>query len=171
MKICKLLLAPVLTWALLSPVAAKEPGNASNQVKTVETVRLSLDKAIELARAAIDACRKKGIQVGVTVVDRNGLVQVTLRDTLAAPLTLKISKMKAYTTANFNVPTSALTRQANSSLANVEGLMMNPGGIPIHVGGKLLGAVAVSGAPSGKTDEECAKAGVQKLVGELEMDL
>jgi len=47
--------------------------------------------------------------------------------------------------------------------------MMSPGGVPIQVGGALLGAVGVSGAPSGLTDEECARAGVDAIRDELEL--
>ena len=49
--------------------------------------RLSLDTAVKFAQARFAACREKGIQIGVTVVDRDGTVQVQLRDTIAAPIT------------------------------------------------------------------------------------
>ncbi len=161
----------LLAGCVFSTMTAAKKTSSEHTIKTVEITRLSLDKATELARAAIVACRKKGIQVAASVVDRNGIVQVTLRDTLAAPLTLKISVEKAYTAANFNVATSALTRQSKSPLAQVDGLMMSSGAVTIKVGGKLLGAIGVSGAPSGSTDEECAKAGIKKLVSDLELDI
>ena len=64
---------------------------------------------------------------------------------------------------------SRLQRQANSSLANVPGLMMGAGGVLIEAGGTIYGAVGVSGAPSGETDEACAKAGVAAVIDDLEM--
>ncbi|MFK5894393.1 MAG: heme-binding protein, partial [Pseudomonadota bacterium] len=39
----------------------------------------------------------------------------------------------------------------------------------INIAGIIYGAVGVSGAPSGKTDEKCAKAGVEAISEELEM--
>ena len=138
---------------------------------TVSLTRLSLEKATEVAKAAIVACRKKGIQIAATVVDRNGIVQVTLRDTITAPFAIRMSIQKAYTAANFSADTSSLKRQANSPIGRADGVMMSAGGVVIKVGGKLLGAVGVSGAPSGLTDEQCAKAGLKKLKADLELDL
>ena len=46
---------------------------------------------------------------------------------------------------------------------------MSAGGLPIQVGGALVGAVGVSGAPSGITDEECAQAGIDAVLDDLEM--
>jgi len=131
--------------------------------------RLTMETSLEIAKAAIDSCRKKGIQITVTVVDRDGTVQTVLRDTVTAPIATKISKQKAYTAVNFNIPTSQLSRQAAGPLSNVEGLLMSSGGIPIKAGGLLLGGVGVSGAPSGKIDEECAQAGIDKVMDDLEM--
>lgn len=135
----------------------------------VSVQRLSMETAMSIARGAVEACRKEGIQIGVTVVDRNGTVQAVLRDTIAAPITLKISRQKAFTAANFNAATSALGNRANTPIGRVKGLVMSAGGLPVQAGGALLGAVGVSGAPSGKTDEACAKAGIDKVIEDLEM--
>ncbi len=131
--------------------------------------RLTMETSIAIARGAIDACRKKGVQITATVVDRDGTVQVVLRDTVTAPIATEISRLKAYTAVNFNVPTSQLGRQAGSPLQHVDGLLMSMGGIPIKAGGQLLGGIGVSGAPSGKTDEECAQAGIDKVKDDLEL--
>ncbi len=144
---------------------------AEDEPPMIPTNRLSLATALKVAHAAIEECTKKGIQIAVTVVDREGTVQVTLRDTIAAPITLMFSKDKAYTAANFNSATSALTDRANTPIGRVPGLVMAPGGLPIEVGGKLVGAVGVGGAPSGVTDEECAQAGVDAVLDDLEMSL
>ena len=42
------------------------------------------------------------------------------------------------------------------------GVIGSPGGVPIVVGGKMVGAVGVSGV-TGDQDEQCAKAGVGAL--------
>ena len=142
---------------------------AADEALVVSVKRLSMDTAVELAQATIAACRAKGIQIGVTVVDRDGTVQVQLRDTIAAPITGPISKMKAFTAANFNAATSAMAARAETPIGRIDGLVMSAGGLPIQVGGALIGAVGVSGAPDGATDEECAKAGLDKVAEDLEL--
>ena len=131
--------------------------------------RLSMDTALKAAQKAIQTCRAKGIQIGVTVVDRSGQPQVTLRDVLAPNLTVRVSALKAYTAAAFNAPTSALKAQAQCGLAHVPGLLFSAGAVPIAAGGILYGAIGVSGAPSGGTDEACAKAGAAAIEPDLEM--
>jgi uncharacterized protein GlcG (DUF336 family) len=79
--------------------------------------------------------------------------------------------MKAFTAANFNAATSALTSRADTPIGRIDGLVMSAGGLPIQAGGQLLGAVGVSGAPSGKTDEECAQAGMDTIIDDLEMEM
>lgn len=137
----------------------------------VEIKRLSLESALTIARGAIEQCRKEGVQVAVTVVDRGGHPQVVLRDVLAMDLTITISRQKAYTAMSFNTPTSELAKRftAPVSIAKVDNVLPAAGGLPIQAGGTILGGVGVSGAPSGETDEKCAKAGVDAILGELEM--
>ena len=144
-------------------------GAAEEEALTVEVQRLSLGTAMQIAQAALAACRAEGVQVAVSVLDRNGVAQVVLRDTLAPPITVPTSRGKAYAAAMFGVPTSGLDAQANTPIGRVPGLVMFPGGVPIQAGGTLLGAVGVSGAPSGATDEACARSGVEAVKDDLEM--
>ncbi|MCU7815118.1 MAG: heme-binding protein [Candidatus Thiodiazotropha sp. (ex Lucinoma kastoroae)] len=138
---------------------------------TVSLKRLSLESANQITLGAVEACRKKGIQIGVTVVDRDGTVQAVMRDTIAAQITVPISRMKAFTAVNFNAPTSALKDRADSPIGRIDGLVMSAGGLPVQAGGQLLGGVGVSGAPSGETDEACAQAGIDKIIDDLEMEM
>ncbi len=143
---------------------------AADRSMTIGVDRLSMETALKIAQGAIDACRDKGINAGVTVVDRGGHPQVVLRDTLAADLTLVISKQKAYTAMSFFFPTSGLTdRGQPGGLANVPGLLFRAGGLPIEAGGTTYGAVGVSGAPEGTTDEACAQAGIDAVKMDLQM--
>jgi uncharacterized protein GlcG (DUF336 family) len=148
-----------------------QPVWADEEAMFVNTKRLTLPTAIQIAQAAITECTKQGIQIGVTVVDREGIVQVTLRDTIAAQITVPISKGKAYTAANFNAATSALGDRANGPIGRAPGIIMAAGGLPIQAGGSLLGAVGVSGAPSGETDEACAQAGIDAVIDDIEMSM
>ena len=159
----KPLIAALTALALAAPALAEDP-------MVVQVKRLSLDTAVKIAQATIEACREKGIQIAVTVVDRDGTVQVTLRDTIAAPITVPISEMKAKTAVNFNAATSTMAARADTPIGRIDGLVMSAGGVPILVGGSaLVAGVGVSGAPAGETDEECALAGVAKVQEDLDM--
>jgi uncharacterized protein GlcG (DUF336 family) len=154
--------------AMLALTFAISPALAEDEM-VVNIKRLSMETTQTMAMAAIEACREQGINVGVTVVDRNGIPQVMLRDTLAAHLTIEISKRKAYTAANFNAATSTLEDRANTAVGRFDDLIMSAGGVPINVGGFIYGGIGVSGAPSGETDEVCAQAGLDAVADDLEM--
>jgi uncharacterized protein GlcG (DUF336 family) len=144
---------------------------ADEAAPSINIKRLSLESANRIALGAIEACRKQGIQIGVTVVDRDGSVQAVMRDTIAARITVPISRMKAFTAANFNAATSALEDRADTPIGRIDGLVMSAGGLPVQAGGQLLGGVGVSGAPSGETDEACAQAGIDTIIDDLEMEM
>jgi uncharacterized protein GlcG (DUF336 family) len=145
--------------------------SAEEAAPTVDLKRLTLEVANRVALGAIVACREEGVQVGVTVVDRDGTVQAVMRDTIAAQITVPISRMKAFTAANFYAATSALSDRADTPIGRIDGLLMSAGGLPIEAGGQLLGGVGVSGAPSGETDERCAQAGIDEVIDDLEMEM
>jgi uncharacterized protein GlcG (DUF336 family) len=92
-----------------------------------------------------------------------------LRDTLGPPVSVGISKDKAYTSANFTAPSGGLERMKGSPLYTRDGLAMMPGAVLIEAGGSVYGAVGVSGAPGGDIDESCAIAGVAAVSDDLEM--
>jgi uncharacterized protein GlcG (DUF336 family) len=153
-------------------VATTTPLIADDEVPMVTPIqRITMETAQTIAKAAIDACRKQGISAGVTVVDRNGIAQAVLRDTLAPPITLPVSQKKAYAAANFNAATSSLEDLVKTALGNMPEMMLGAGGLPIQAGGSMLGGVGVSGAPSGETDEACAQAGLDAVVDDLEMGM
>lgn len=147
-------------------------GYAADESLTVSTKRLKLETALRIAQATIKHCRKEGVQIAVTVVDRNGHAQVVLRDVLAMDITLPISKQKAHTAMAFNTPLSQMESRFTKpfQVAKLDGLIVSAGGIPINIGGSILGGIGVSGAPSGKTDEKCAKAGLAAVSEDLEME-
>lgn len=145
--------------------------STTKQPLTVNIKRLSFDTALRIGQAAIDKCRKEGVQITVTVVDRGGHAQVVLRDTLAMDISIPISKKKAYTAMAFNSPTSKLTDRFPGaySVPKIDELIISPGGVPINIGGDIMGGIGVSGAPSGVTDEVCAAAGLEAVRDDLEM--
>ena len=130
----------------LAPLGAAR----AEEAPLVNIKRLSMEMALKAAQAAVAQCRK---------------------DVLAADLTLTISRQKAYTALSFNNATSAMEKRftAPFSVGKVEGLVFSAGGLPITAGGTIVGGIGVSGAPSGLTDEKCARAGVDAITADLEM--
>ncbi len=160
------ILTQLLTFTLMG---FSQYAGANDDSPYVPVKRMTMETANTTALAAVLECRKQGVQATATVVDKNGIIQAVVRDSLAPPVSITVSRLKAYTAANFSVATSELERLASSPLANVPGLMMGAGGVLIEAGGTIFGAVGVSGAPSGETDEACAKAGLAAVIDDLEM--
>ena len=152
-------------------ILSMHPVFAEDAPLMISVKRITMETALTIAKNAVEACRKEGIQISVTVVDRAGETQVALRDVLAPTISLTISEQKAKAALSFNVPTSGLEGRFKSygSVGKVDGLIFSAGGIPIQAAGLILGGVGVSGAPSGKLDEKCAQAGIDAILDELEM--
>ena len=96
MKTRTIAIAVVCVLVVAVSSSAFSAGN-TGQPLTVNIKRLSLDTALRIGKAAIEKCRKEGVQITVTVIDRGGDAQVVLRDTLAMDVSIPISMKKAYT--------------------------------------------------------------------------
>lgn len=147
------------------------PARAQDALVTYRT--MSPETALELASAALADCRQRGFQVAVAVVDRFGVTQTMLRDRFAGPHTPPTAVGKAWTAVSFRTNTSDLVTatQPGSPQAGVRNLprvVVLGGGVTVEAGGSLVGAVGVSGGPSGEADEACAKAGIEAIRGKLE---
>lgn len=152
--------------ALLSsfPLRAEE-ALMNFKVMTPET-------ALQLARAALADCRKRGYQVAVAVVDRFGVPQVMLRDRFAGPHTPETAQRKAWTAISFRTDTLTLSRQTESTspqsgVRHVSGVIMVGGGVPVESVGSIVGAIGISGAPGGEADDACARAGIEAILEKL----
>jgi len=166
----KQLITTLLTAAVLAgPVIANA---AEDEKMTVNIKRLTMESALRIAQGAIAACRKEGVQIAVTVVDRGGHAQVVLRDVLAMDITLPISKQKAHTAMAFNTTLSQMQDRFTKPylVPKLDGLILGAGGVPINVGGNIMGGIGVAGSPSGETDEKCAQAGLDAVLPDLEME-
>lgn len=71
------------------------PAAADSAADVLQVRRMGLGLARDVADAALAACRGKGYQVSVVVVDRDGLVQVVLRDVYASRFNMQIAERKA----------------------------------------------------------------------------
>jgi uncharacterized protein GlcG (DUF336 family) len=153
--------------ALVSSVQAR----AEESLVTYKS--LAPDTALDLARAALADCQKRGHQVAVAVVDRFGVVQVVLRDRYAGPHTPATASGKAWTAATFRSSTSSLFAisqpgMMQAGIRSLPGAVIIGGGLVVESGGSLVGAIGVSGAPGGDADEVCAKAGIEAVKGKLD---
>jgi uncharacterized protein GlcG (DUF336 family) len=137
-------------------------------IVTQKNITLALAQTI--ANAAIAQCRSMGYKVSVTVVDREGLPIVMMRDDGAGLSTPEGSDRKAYTARAFSQPSAAFVKRLQDRPDTVGSrhytrVLALPGGLPIKVGDEIVGAVGVSGTP-GK-DDDCSQAGIDKVADQL----
>ena len=139
---------------------------------------LPLDSAIEVAQAAMAACKANGYNVTVMVMDTDYSTRLVLRSDAAAARTVEIARRKAYTVIKMGMSSGdfgktvpkpegpAQPRPPGSMPPGVNGddnLITFAGGKQIKVGDEVVGAMSVSGAPGGDKDEACVDVGLAKL--------
>ena len=137
-------------------LAMAKGGHAQVMAKSA----LTLDGAKAVIAAAVAEARRLNAPGGaIAVVDDGGnLIAVErLDNTFAAGPNISIGK--ARTAAIFKRPTSFFEEIINKGRTTMVALTdFTPlqGGVPIVMGGQVIGAVGVSGAASAKQDEEIA---------------
>lgn len=134
---------------------------------------LTPEAASKATQAALASCRQQGFQVAVAVVDRFGIAQAMVRDRFAGPHTPDTAINKAWTATSFRSSTTDLARmtqpgQPSSGIRQIPRFVAVGGGLLIEAGGSIVGAIGVSGAPTGDADDVCAKAGIAAIRDELE---
>jgi len=155
----------------LLPLLSGAPAYAEENLVTFKS--LTVDLALDLARAALADCRKQGYQVTVAVVDRFGVTQVLLRDRYAGAHTVPTATGKAWTAVSFRTDTSEIIAPTQPGMPQagvraLPGVVAIAGGVTVEAGGSLVGAIGVSGAPLGTNDEACAKAGIAAIRDKLD---
>jgi uncharacterized protein GlcG (DUF336 family) len=143
------------------------------QAQTLPTHRIPAALAVEAASETVAACAKQGYHETAQVVDADGAVIVTLRGDGTGAHTLDSAFYKAYTAASFKSDTLALAERAKGEdsilpLARLPHVMFFGGGVPIKLGDETIGAIGASGAPGGKLDDACARAGIDKIKDRLQ---
>ena len=150
------LLAPVASFAQDLPTAPYLP----------------LDLAAKAAQTAVEACSAEGYNVSVAIVARSGVTKAILRADNAGPHTVGSSTGKAFTSASLGRDTAGLAgfiggNPQNDGLRDMDSrLVIQAGGLPIKIGGALVGGIGVGGAPSGDIDANCARAGLDAIGAE-----
>jgi uncharacterized protein GlcG (DUF336 family) len=155
-----------IVLVLLAGLSAPQSTSADELPK--ESV-LPLGTANKAIQAALDACRKDGYRVSVSVVDRAGVLRAMGRADGAGSHTVDSSRKKAYTAASVRRPTSELadliakvpTLQA---LRDINGeILILGGGLPIEISGEVIGGIGVGGAPGAHLDDACAQEGLDAI--------
>ncbi|MCP9439544.1 MAG: heme-binding protein [Nitrospira sp.] len=154
------------TACLLFRMVTAQPAAAQELPK--EAV-LPLSLANKAVVAAIESCKKDGYRVSASVVDRSGVLRAMGRADGAGPHTVDSSRKKAYTAASIRRPTTELADLISKNPAlqglrdmNDEILILG-GGLPIEIGGEIVGGIGVGGAPGAHLDDACAQSGLDAI--------
>jgi uncharacterized protein GlcG (DUF336 family) len=129
----------------------------------------SLALAEEAAHAAIAACQAKTYKVTVVIDDQAGVPILMLSDDGAGEWTQEPAIRKAYTAAKLQMDGVVSARQSHTDPALAARMAADPkmaairGGLVMKAGAEVIGALSVSGSFNGGMDEDCARAGIDKV--------
>ena len=146
----------VLACALCAaPAAAQDvrPGYGPN---------VNITAAKKIAAGVVAECQKNKWNVAVAIVNTAGTLVYFERIEDTQTVSMDIAIMKAKAAATYRRPTRAFLdaiTKGGPAIMTLPGVVASPGGVPIFVDGKDIGAVGVSGV-TGDQDEQCAKAGI-----------
>ncbi|MBV2358366.1 heme-binding protein [Thalassococcus sp. CAU 1522] len=133
---------------------------------------LPLAMATDAANAALEACATEGHSVSVAIVARDGNTKALLKADNSGPHTASSATGKAFTSAGLGRDTAGLAEfisgnTQNNGLRDMDPrLVIQTGGLPIRIGGALVGGIGVGGAPSGAIDADCARVGLDAIGAE-----
>jgi uncharacterized protein GlcG (DUF336 family) len=156
---------------LVAGLLATFPCSAAQTLVAERT--LSVDAALEMAKVALDHCRKEGHKVTVTVLDHAARTKVVLREDGSNPHTLQNSMNKAYTALTYRMPSGEFGKRNTANFpASAGALFLDKvttaaGGLPVFAGKDIVGAIGISGTPGaaggGAADAKCGQAGIDSI--------
>lgn len=135
---------------------------------------LPADVLLDIGKAAVADCAAKGHPVAVAILDTRGELRLLVSSPDVSPISIKLSQRKARTAALFGGTSGEVGARFRANAAYGQAMMsVDPelsgaaGAVPIRVGGQVIGAVGISGAPGGDVDEACATAGLKAVEARL----
>lgn len=145
----------------LMVIAMMAAAVGTTHAQLIEKTALTLDGAKTIAAAAEQKAKTEGAKVVIAVVDEGGnlLVLERLDDTQVASVNVGIDK--ARTAAIYRRPSKVFEDQVKNgrvSALALHGAVALQGGVPIIVGGNVIGAIGVSGETPSQ-DEDIALVG------------
>jgi len=124
---------------------------------------IGAEQAKKIAAGAVAESKKNGWRMAIAIVDNHGFLVYYERmdDTQTASVWLAVDKAK--TAATYRRPSKVFedgVAKGRVALLGLTGAMPIEGGLPIMSGGKVIGAIGVSGANSDQ-DGMAAAAGLK----------
>lgn len=145
----------VLVFALIATLAlAQSYGTPVN-----------LDTAKKITAGAVAESKRNNWNVAIAIVDNHGFLAYYEKTDDTQTASANIAIEKARTAAMWRRPSKVVedaTNKGRVSLLGVPGLLPIDGGLPIVMGGKIIGGVGVSGVDSHQ-NAQVAKAGLEGL--------
>jgi uncharacterized protein GlcG (DUF336 family) len=125
---------------------------------------ITLEKAHRVIAAGEAKARELGQPMNIAVVDAGTNLKAFIRMDNAWLGSIDIAINKAFTAKAFDISTKELGNNSQPGdqffgihVSNHDRVMIFAGGIPLRVGGEIVGAVGVSGG-SGEQDQQVAEA-------------
>ena len=128
---------------------------------------ISLDSAKRVAAGAEAEARRNGWPMVIAIVDSTGHLVLLQKLDQAQYGSIAVAQQKAQTAVDFRRPSKVFEDAVASGGLHLRMLGMNnllplEGGMPLIVGGKIVGAIGVSGMQSTQ-DAQVAQAGAAAL--------
>ncbi|HEV7804070.1 MAG TPA: heme-binding protein [Burkholderiales bacterium] len=128
--------------------------------------QVTVDQAKKLAAGALAEAKKNNWNVAIAIVDTSGALVYYERMEDAQSASPGIAIEKARTSAMFRRPTrafqDAINKAGSTATLGLPGATPIAGGLPIVLGGKIGGAIGVSGVTADQ-DEQIARAGLDSM--------
>lgn len=161
----------MLSTLLLLPVAVASAAPAV----LLERKTVSLALANRLADAAVASCRTIGKEAVVAVLDRGGNLVALQRGDDIGPHNILAAQRKAFTALSTKTSTSVLAGRAavdatSRNLLTIPELLLLGGGLPLLVGGDVIGGIGVAGAGGAVNDERCATEAIAEALTSASVD-
>ena len=155
------LLALAASASLIGAVQAQAPAF------TPYGANITLDQARKVAQGASDEAHKRGWPMAIAIVDTAGQLVYFERNDQTQTASTGIAQDKAVSAAMLRRPTKAVQDAIAAGGAGLRYLTLHgvtavEGGLPVIVGGKVIGAIGISGMASDQ-DGEIAKVGAEAL--------
>ena len=150
-------------WAqATAPLPSQAPVPTAMPFDIPYGASINLDQAQKVAAAAAAEAKKRNWKMAISVVDTHGELVFFERIDDTQLASIDVSRHKAETAVRYRRPTAAFYDQYETGHAYVgtlgPDLVASPGGRPLMEGGKIIGAIGVSGG-AGVQDDVIAQAG------------
>lgn len=133
---------------------------------TYATASITRDSALSLIVAARHAARDLGINVAIAVTDAGGHLTAFERADATPFLAAEVAINKAWTASSFGLSTRVVSERCSRRLPDDliphQRVMAVGGGVPAVVGGRVVGAIGVSGG-NAQQDHDVAVAALEAV--------